>query len=122
MGYTHYWRHSSFSDEEWDEICARARSILNATDVPLQWEYDVEQPPQVNHEAIRFNGVEDDGHETFYLEKNSKGEFCKTARKPYDEVVVALLTTIDEVADHFSWSGGEPEQNEPGLELLARSF
>ena len=46
----------------------------------------------VNDHMVSFNGVEDDSHETCQITKQpTKFEFCKTARKPYDKVVVEVL-------------------------------
>jgi len=54
-----------------------------------------------NPEYISFNGDERNGldHETFYLHETyelfSKDfNFCKTARKPYDQVVVAAMCIL----------------------------
>ena len=64
--------------------------------------------PDVNKKFISFNGVEDDGHETLYIELVSTGRmdkgdklvfnFCKTVEKPYDKVVVAVLVALKQ---HF---------------------
>ena len=65
--------------------------------------YDQEnKKPVLNGAKIRFNGIGEDGHETFYIMRKDKpatwadGQktvfgFCKTARKPYDKYVVASL-------------------------------
>lgn len=127
MGYTHYWStESNFTDEEWTEVCARARSVLQFTDIPVQWECDVEEPSEVSNEVIRFNGVGDDGYETFMISPRKigntimegLGSFCKTARKPYDEVVVAMLVMMSEVKPDFNWcSDGEPKEHMDGIKL-----
>jgi hypothetical protein len=68
----------------------------------IQYEDNICKPPVADDAMIRFNGVDDDGHETFvlmrsdvpasYLEnKNEVFGFCKTARKPYDKYVTAVL-------------------------------
>lgn len=51
-------------------------------------------------DLICFNGDErnghDLGHETFYLTREGRGfSFCKTARKPYDWLVVAALLLVE---------------------------
>ena len=69
---------------------------------------------------IRFNGVGEDGHETFYLSPDESGwGFCKTARKPYDIVVVAILSMLDEyLGDKFEWrSDGDNEDHLTGKRL-----
>lgn len=61
--------------------------------------------PEATKNSIWFNGqdLHDEGHETFHIEPNFKSSypqqnddgkffaFCKTARKPYDILVVATL-------------------------------
>lgn len=43
------------------------------------------------------NGVKDDGHETFLITPNPcEFEFCKTAEKPYDLIVTAILCVFAE--------------------------
>jgi hypothetical protein len=72
----------------------------------LAWEYDqLDHPPEVTDELIRFNGIGSNGHETFHLPKTMepghpstgkkyRSNFCKTARKPYDAVVCAILLSM----------------------------
>lgn len=118
MGYTHYWSQSrKFTQPEWIAIRKAAQAIVDETDAELCWEYDKpEKPLQIDAIAIRFNGAEDDGHETFMLTRSvpfppeyRKDEpdfqFCKTARKPYDTPVAAILmATRTIVPDAFEWS------------------
>jgi hypothetical protein len=68
----------------------------------LKWECDVPKVPEVSDDLIRFNGWQDEGHETFMVTKKlgdykvESGEsfdFCKTARKPYD-LAVCLVYMI----------------------------
>lgn len=136
MGYTHYWGATrTFTASEWKDICAATRSILRTSTVQIVREYDRpnERPDVLDHEII-FNGAGDDGHETFWLQRElpeepeyRKGEgdfqFCKTARKPYDEVVVAVLIAVRHIApDAISWSSdGYLEEHADGLALLNRS-
>lgn len=72
------------------------QEIINYCKVPLE---DVE----ISDEVIQFNGVGDDGHETFYINpvpevpswRDTAFDFCKTARKPYDVPVAMILLAID---------------------------
>lgn len=63
-----------------------------------------------NKDLIRFNGIGEDGHETFYLPKiytrkmpsllshtDLLFQFCKTANKPYDLAVCCCLI----IAKHY---------------------
>lgn len=88
MGYTHYWRGhgKSFSDEQWAQVQEGYRKLREA--LPE----DVKIHDESKSGRIMFNGVGEEGHETFLLELKPKNfEFCKTARKPYDLLVCATL-------------------------------
>jgi hypothetical protein len=51
--------------------------------------------PVFNSRHIMFNGIGDDSHETAVVYKGAvEFEFCKTARKPYDSVVVEFYKLI----------------------------
>ena len=99
MGYTHYWYlPEEISTNEWGELIRDVEKILNdvAVNQILLTEFEV------SDERITFNGAGDDAFETFYLVRTktiTKGDmrrfgFCKTARKPYDLVVVAVLLAL----------------------------
>jgi len=68
----------------------------------LQREFDDASPVVIDDNQIRFNGIDEDGHETFMLLKNDTPRewaedkdvvfnFCKTAEKPYDVYVTGVL-------------------------------
>jgi len=70
--------------------------------IQLAFEDTIPEQAEVSDYQIRFNGVGNDGHETFILKKSSIGSelpllesdqfnFCKTARKPYDLAVGLVL-------------------------------
>lgn len=69
---------------------------------------------------IRFNGMGENGHETFLFKLDSeKFNFCKTARKPYDLPVCKILLVLKHYmpnlelsSDGFS-EGGYEECNWP---------
>lgn len=124
MGYTHHWSNSTpIGDSEWDAITTRAREILtHAQDqlgIAISEEYDVNRIPVVNDTEIRFNGYADEGHETFYIGRDADDySFCKTARKPYDTVVVAMLQLLGVYAPGFDWrSEGDEADLADGLAL-----
>lgn len=122
MGYTHYWRTANgCSDGEWKDICSAARQLLaNNPDIPLVRSYGETDPPEISEECIQFNGAGDDGLEDFFATpEHTNFEFCKTARLPYDALVVAMLGLMNFYAP-FAWvmkSDGEPEDWEEGLAL-----
>jgi len=115
MGYTHYYERkngSEISDESWQVICDGTRDIIKRAGkdgIKLDRAKDSNQKLSVTKKHIWFNGVEDDAHETFYIEKIAShawlrssnnyttSAFCKTNRKPYDAVVVSVLALIKAV-------------------------
>lgn len=96
-------------------------SLIRSETDDLELAYDYANPrrePVFSEHEIRFNGVWDLGHETFYLStKRSDFEFCKTARKPYDTVVVAILCLLHHHTEIEVSSDGEPSDWERGLEF-----
>lgn len=103
MGYSHYIRQAKpASDVQWEAVCTdfnklRAVALLEKP-LPIQREEDDPSDVLMDSEHIAFNGIEEDAHETFVLTKDGPAfSFCKTARKPYDIAVVALLI----LANHY---------------------
>ncbi len=135
MGYTHYWRQTrDLSRAEWAALTHQVKEVLAEVEVPLALGYESEEAPLIDGETIWFNGIGEDGHETFVLTRKRRAiepwesdqknpfEFCKTAGKPYDLAVCAVLTiaaSLDAKA-YFVSSDGEPEDWEPAVELLTR--
>ena len=108
MGYTHNWKHETFSSEEWRLIAGYLHELVEKAaknEIYIQYESDDASPYEVNEEYIRFNGIEEDGHETFILSRRPCDfDFCKTARNPYDQIVGRLLKFCAENVPHFHWS------------------
>lgn len=100
MGYTHHWNNRSKDRDAYREGLKAVRSIVGNSPVPLANGYgDRGTEPEVSP-RIFFNGVgPDDDHETFHLpaEPTQGFEFCKTAYKPYDLIVVACLAAMQEI-------------------------
>jgi hypothetical protein len=88
MGYTHYWDHTeAFTTDEWNQITDKVNKIVNwcqNNKIPLQYEYDMVMPVLNDSHQIRFNGVEDDGHETFMIKRvpSKTWDFCKQHVSP----------------------------------------
>jgi len=102
MGYTHYWtiNQNQISPESWfgfiqefSEIEAKFHEKLDHT---------TDQKYRIDSESIIFNGIGEQGHETFtmnrknpmeesYTGENEYFDFCKTARKEYDIAVCCAL-------------------------------
>ena len=112
MGYTHYWRQlRDFTDTEWQELTRLTKLITaDGSSILANGISDKNSRPTIDNEQICFNGIGDDGHETFRITKKKRAkadyeeqeaydkkgafEFCKTAQKPYDRYVVAVLCAI----------------------------
>lgn len=123
MGYTHYWeQNSKCSDEQWQGFCDDVRTIIKASDVPVQREYDDDSEPEISDELVAFNGVGDDGHETVWFARNHEGfVFCKTNRKPYDEIVLAcLVAAINNGVIHEWHSDGGDKAIDEGRNLYLK--
>jgi hypothetical protein len=117
MGYTHYWKGKANLD---NQLIDELNNLVShgALNRIIQKEYDQAQVPDLvslENKRLRFNGIEDEGHETFVVVFNESldFEFCKTARKPYDAYVVASLILITEANERtggdFSWSSNGDE-------------
>jgi len=89
MGYTHYFE---LKEELTEEVLNDVRRVLNKYP-ELRFECDSDEPPVVSREYIRFNGVGEDGYETFYVEPFRR-EFCKTNREFYDLPVCEVLLVL----------------------------
>jgi len=88
MGYTHYWTiENGIEQSKWDEFLQGARQIIEtATEAGILLEDNSAES------AIYINGVGADSHEVFVITSEDIGfNFCKTAQKPYDTVVTAIL-------------------------------
>ena len=106
MGYTRYFRLNEIPTKEQTETIKNAvQHILNEHKDIVQFEYDDSSKPLCDYTEggdliICFNGVEENGHETFSINFGKLGfEFYKTARKPYDKVVLKVLTIIKAVME-----------------------
>ena len=121
MGYTHYWSHDkAIEDDVWNKIAKEAMVVARKSSARIQYEYDDESLPCFDSQQVRFNGVDDEGHETFQLTPDPISfAFCKTAVKPYDTIVVAILIIAKHHCPSFSWrSDGEPQEMQDSLDLL----
>lgn len=138
MGYTNYWEnHREFTADEWNALCSITKSIIKQAKlqgIDIVREYDDHRPPQIDRDTgiplahgfyIRFNGKDDDGHETFCLSRGKTSfDCCKTARKPYDAVCVAILLTAQQINDKFSFRSdgiGEPDFCKDAMILIDKA-
>lgn len=86
----------AFTDAQWTAFCSDVRKIFaehfdeiaNANGI-------AGTKPHVGKNEVCFNGIEDDAHETCVVRRNHTNfDFCKTARKPYDRVVVKVYKLV----------------------------
>ena len=116
MGYTHYWTPQRPINKE--EL-AFIKEVVNTTDVELAgWNGEQDTEPELTLELVSLNGVGSDSHETFSL-GGDDWYFCKTAMKPYDEVVVAILSELNKTGALKWTSDGESKYGDfdAGLKL-----
>ena len=99
---------------------ADCKKVCDLLGVPILQEYNRNDPPDFNDDVVWFNGIKDDGHETFFIPRvfdtdgychtDDEGRFfafCKTARKPYDlPVCCCLLIFKQHFGDDFILSSG----------------
>lgn len=135
MGYTHYFPQSAtIPQEAWDMFTDDVQKVLDTAQGMALTAFECDQPtkPAVAFpDLVRFNGLGDQGHETFYLprelelkewdEDGTRFHFCKTARKPYDVVVTAVLCLVaHHLPTYFELgSDGEPKEWLDGCALAA---
>lgn len=131
MGYTHYWNFKPAEIKGWEAKIADVDKIIAAS--KDKYELDLKGSSET---TIWLNGPDDSRnlhHETFDMPRTHAGiedryenapeyrknddmrgfDFCKTARKPYDDVVVACLCVLAETGlsvssdgDHDEWEDG----------------
>ena len=88
MGYTHYWTiGNGIEQADWDKFLVGARQIIETADAA-----GIALQDDSAGAAIFINGVGASAHESFVITSEDVGfNFCKTAQKPYDTVVTAIL-------------------------------
>jgi hypothetical protein len=85
VGFTRYWDFEKLDEEKFKDFSSTCQILIDIINIPLD---DI----QINDRVVRFNGVDEDAHETFYFNLDKSGfNFCKTNVKPYDVVVCGCL-------------------------------
>ena len=116
MGYTHYWTPSKKKTKN-----DTYKLFMNYFNCMLDIIPDEIIVGTSTRQHLAFNGKDENSHETIVLNFTGKGEwnFCKTACKPYDKLVVACLLLAEELGINESWSSdGELPDFEEGAMLL----
>jgi hypothetical protein len=103
LGYTHYFNQNrSFTTFEWEAIRKFSKRIIKVNKDILGDMMGEGGKPEAGKNCIAFNGIGDMAHESFAINREhdvkDRGNFCKTAEKPYDVCVVAVLCFINYVA------------------------
>jgi hypothetical protein len=137
MGYTHYWEFripKRTESRKTENLYQKA--VLECSKIVKTY-YAVNgglsgftaHTPLGAYGGLKVNGKGEDGHEDFtlreYFKQNLEGDtfnFCKTAQKPYDVVVVACLIVLKaRLGKHFEVSSdGYSDDWEEGLKLAQR--
>jgi len=141
MGYTHYWTNltPTHNQDRWDAFITDVKKmffLLNQvpffTDIKLGGCYG-EDEPIVTDDEVAFNGEidcedmiirKDYSKNPVDAFKNFAFNFCKTRQRPYDTIVVAVLTLYKY---HFEEdvrvsSDGDDDDLKEGRNLINRMF
>ena len=114
MGYTHYFQlHEEIDPMLWGTFTFHVKELINEA-------WDIATEGEINEEVLVLNGVGAESHETLFMSRtNTKWEFCKTNRKPYDELVTAILILARYMFPSISVSSdGTWEEWREGRELF----
>lgn len=134
MGYTNYFtKNKKATASQWNQLIDDAKLIFEkANEQGIELTGCGLGPVPIadkKKKMIFFNGTTENDlcHETFSLQKNqdSMWDFCKTARKPYDAVVKAILIRAEELGVVSKWSfdgDKDEEEYEDGVNLLISSL
>jgi hypothetical protein len=101
--YTHYWniRHTASWSNNFPQVVVDTQLIVSSAGIGLDGE-DPGLPPVIDAEKGIHLNAKSKPHESFILgPEGLKGfTFCKTARKPYDLVVTAILLRATQLAEN----------------------
>ena len=114
MGYTHYWSlKNGIEQSVWKKFIEGAHQLIATAD-----EAGLQIEDNSSDSAIVLNGIGAGAHETFVITCEDVGyNFCKTAQKPYDTAVTAILIHAKKVFGDdilvtsdgawFEWQSGQ---------------
>ncbi len=103
MGYTNYWNFNKVNNTTY---ASAKKRIIKLVQFAISKGYSLGNGdgengsiPEMVNGLICFNGIESESHEPFYLanklsKNDSSFNFCKTANKEYDAVVVAAILIL----------------------------
>ncbi len=110
--YSHYWEHPGFDDQQWSKLKKAAKAIFQKAikkGVALAGPSG-DGKPEISGYSIALNGKRPDQYDEFVLRKGPQEfEYTKTAKRPYDGVVVSLLAAAKKIHSEFkpSSDGGD---------------
>lgn len=117
MGYTHYWEsYGEIPLDKWvtlDNMICYIREQAGRAGIRTDY--------YVSPEYLTIEGIGSEAHENFVIERGGEmgKSFCKTQRKPYDAVVVAILIYLSHMLAEFEWSSdGDADDMVGGKTLL----
>lgn len=110
MGFTRYWTvKKTLTQDKFDTFIENAKKVVeyHQNNGIKLGDYGGENEPIFEKEILALNGVDDEAHESFVIERNPDCNFCKTNSKPYDTVVYELLYLAKHIFgdDYFEYSG-----------------
>jgi hypothetical protein len=86
VGYSRYWSHdAAIPGDTWVTIAVDAKQLADAFSAKLS-------ELQIDGSYIVFNGAPPKDFETFGLTRLPQDTICKTAHRPYDKLVCAVLS------------------------------
>lgn len=124
MGYTHYWQFNKFNGMKIADLERRYQSAIDdCAKIARHWNtklypkdsagdamrlsgYTAHCKPSNGYRGIHLNGKGDLKHEDFTLREHFRQslnigmDFCKTAEKPYDQVIAACLAVFKHHLGH----------------------
>jgi hypothetical protein len=120
MGYTHYFTTANqITKEQMDELGLFVQKAIKIFEEETG--HKIKGPmgdcePIITSKEIAFNGDEESkmSHETMAIYSNDNNQafsFCKTARKPYDALVVATILEAKKLGILKSWSSDGDEED-----------
>lgn len=130
MGFTNYWTRPNkpVPAKAWDAFIADVRKIFKEHADIIARESDLpDRAPVADDTEVRFNGIGDEGHDTFHLTRDFEPQdwrkpedgqfaFCKTNRRPYNEVVTSILSCVEHhLGDIFNVSSDGEDGEEDGI-------
>lgn len=136
MGYTHYWTFKRIPKGQTKQVNkAYTKAVKECQKIILAYQNIAPSDERLSgysahtklgqYLGVNFNGKGNLAHETFILrdffKHNSGFNFCKTAHKPYDVVVVACLAVLKDCLKELVEvsSDGRAWEFENGVQLAS---